>query len=456
MSLQTLASPKESLPRGWMTTQPSLLIREERNGDWGEPPESTGEDANLVKVVRGTDFASAQAGSCIHAPLRRVRTSSIAKRELAAGDILVELSGGSSDQATGRALLIRDGLLHHADHPVLFTNFVKRVRVDTSLVTPEFFWRAWAYAYWQGRTKTYEKRTTGIRNFKYRDFVSSEVFLIPPLPEQRAIARVLRTVQEAIEATERTVEAARELKRSMMEYLFTYGPVPVDQADRVEQQEARFGQVPLSWSIPALEECATVQTGIAKGRRVTSGRTISAPYLRVANVQDGFLDLNEIKSIEIRPGEESRYGLRFGDVLLTEGGDSDKLGRGAIWRDEIPDCVHQNHVFAVRADSALLGSEYLGYLVQTRYSKAYFLNVAHRTTHLACINSAKLKALPVPLPSAPEQQKIARHLEKVDGYLELQIDRAKALGGLFSSLLHNLMTGKVRVTPTEQDMEAGE
>jgi len=297
------------------------------------------------------------------------------------------------------------------------------------------------------------KGSTSRQRVHERDFANFIDVSLPPLPEQRAIARVLRTVQEAIEATERVIEAAKELKRSMMEYLFTYGPVPVDQADQVELQETEFGSVPELWRIIALEKCATVQTGIAKGRKGTTEEMISVPYLRVANVQDGFLDLKEIKSIEIRPSEETRYGLQSGDVLLTEGGDFDKLGRGAIWRDEIPNCVHQNHVFAVRADGVVLSPEYLGCLVQTRYSKRYFLNVAHRTTHLACINSTKLKALPTPLPDMQVQGEIASRLESIDSYLSVETGRRQQLDSLFNSLLHHLMTGKIRVTPTETDRE---
>jgi len=106
-----------------------------------------------------------------------------------------------------------------------------------------------------------------------------------------------------------------------------------------------------------LSECAEVQTGVAKGRRLTSADTISVPYLRVANVQDGFLDLSEIKRIDIRETELNRYLLQAGDVLLTEGGDFDKLGRGFVWNDELPSCVHQNHIFAVRANRHIINPE---------------------------------------------------------------------------------------------------
>ena len=93
--------------------------------------------------------------------------------------------------------------------------------------------------------------------------------------------------------------------------------------------------------------CSEVQTGVAKGRRLNGADTISVPYLRVANVQDGFLDLSEMKSIEIRRSELERYSLQAGDVVLTEGGDFDKLGRGFIWNGEVRCCVHQNHIFAL-------------------------------------------------------------------------------------------------------------
>ena len=116
-----------------------------------------------------------------------------------------------------------------------------------------------------------------------------------------------------------------------------------------------------------------MQTRLAKGRKLEDNHIVTLPYLRVANVQDGYLDLTEIKTIELRSTEVERYKLYPGDVLVTEGGDFDKLGRGFLWNGEIPECVHQNHIFAIRAHKDILMPEYLAYLIQSNYGKAYFL-----------------------------------------------------------------------------------
>ncbi len=198
--------------------------------------------------------------------------------------------------------------------------------------------------------------------------------------------------------------------------------------------QTQFGQVPKHWKVMPLEKCAFVQTGAAKGRKLGDSNTVTLPYLRVANVQDGHLDLTEIKTIRIRESEIERYRLQLGDVVLTEGGDFDKLGRGFIWQEQISDCIHQNHIFAVRPNRDILLPEYLSYLIQSGFGKAYFLSVAHRTTNLASINSTKLKAFPTLIPPLAEQRAIAHTLltiqkakEARQRELELERERKAAL-----------------------------
>jgi type I restriction enzyme S subunit len=282
------------------------------------------------------------------------------------------------------------------------------------------------------------------RSIREVDFTAIPV-TVPDVQERRAIAGVLRTVQRAREACERVLAATRQLKQSLLHHLFTYGPVPFPQAAKVELRTTDFGDVPSSWSVSILSSCAHVQTGVAKGRDLEGSEVVELPYLRVANVQDGRLDLTEMKTIQLRQREVNRFLLQPGDVVLTEGGDFDKLGRGFIWHGQVSPCVHQNHIFAVRADQLKLLPEFLAYLVQSSYGKAYFLSVAHKTTNLACINTAKLKALPVLLPPLSEQREIARQLGAVDAKIAALEKRRAALDALFRSLLEHLMTGRLRL-----------
>lgn len=173
-----------------------------------------------------------------------------------------------------------------------------------------------------------------------------------------------------------------------------------------------------NWQTVKLVDIANVQTGISKSSQRTLKNPIELPYLRVANVQDGFLDLEEIKRINIERENFERYSLRHGDVLLTEGGDFDKLGRGTIWRDEIKDCVHQNHVFVVRTHKKKLLPEYLSLLTSSDYGKKYFVKCSKQSTNLASINSSQLKAFPVLLPRINIQQAIVNIFQTWDTAIE--------------------------------------
>jgi type I restriction enzyme S subunit len=201
------------------------------------------------------------------------------------------------------------------------------------------------------------------------------------------------------------------------------------------------------WAEKTLDQCATIQTGVSKGRKTNQEELVSVPYLRVANVQDGYLDLSEIKEIQVRPQEVARYALQPGDVLLTEGGDFDKLGRGFVWNGELPECIHQNHVFAVRVDQSQLDPHFFAYQAQSLHGKHYFLSVAHKTTNLACINTSKLKAFPVRLPPLSEQQEIVRILSTIKQAITTQERMIQTTSELKHALMQKLFSEGLRGEP---------
>lgn len=350
-------------------------------------------------------------------------------QKLLPGDVVIARIGAT----TGKAYVIRQC------PDAVFASYLIRVRTKPELL-PEFLgFYLQTEDYWKQIDQNKGGRLKGGVNIP---ILQNLTLPLPTLSEQHAIARALRTVQEAREARRQELQLERERKAALMQHLFTHGT----RGNIEAQRKTRFGQVPADWREMLLSECALVQTGAAKGRKFGDSKTINVPYLRVANVQDGYLDLAEIKYISIRESEVERYKLRHGDVVLTEGGDFDKLGRGFVWKEDIPNCIHQNHVFAVRVNREFLMPDFFSYLTQSQYGKAYFLSVAHRTTNLACINSAKLKAFPVLVPNIEEQEAIIKVLELCDAKLSAIEQEVSLLGELFRAMLEELMTGRLSAT----------
>ena len=190
-------------------------------------------------------------------------------------------------------------------------------------------------------------------------------------------------------------------------------------------------------------QMADIASGVTKGRQFVGQPTIVVPYIRVANVQDGFLDLSEVKTIEVLPSDVEALRLQPGDVLMTEGGDFDKLGRGAMWETDIPDCIHQNHVFRVRCNRDNLHPVYLASYIRTAIAKAYFLRCAKKTSNLASINMTQLRATPVACPPVRLQEQFADRASQADGLRARQNQSARESDGLFSSLVQRAFRGEL-------------
>jgi type I restriction enzyme S subunit len=202
--------------------------------------------------------------------------------------------------------------------------------------------------------------------------------------------------------------------------------------------------LPEGWKRIPLANIAEIRSGVAKGKSGLKN-PIRVPYLRVANVQDGHINLDEVKELEIESHQLERYSLKYGDVLMNEGGDFDKLGRGDVWLSQIEPCLHQNHVFAVRPNAHELDSFFLASLAASHYGKVYFLSCAKRSTNLASINSTQLKDFPVLLPPLPEQKKIAQILSTWDKAITTTEQLIANSQQQKKALMQQLLTGKKRL-----------
>ena len=229
----------------------------------------------------------------------------------------------------------------------------------------------------------------------------------------------------------------------------------VETLRKTKQQLAVYRQAVISAAFPEmadkntvrLDEIADISGGITKGRDLSKQETVHLPYLRVANVQNGYLDLSQMKTIELKVSEKEKYLLRSGDVLYTEGGDRDKLGRGTVWNDEIPNCVHQNHVFKARLDLKKANPRYVAYWSMSAFARNYFYNKGKQSVNLASINKTVLSALTLPLPSLPEQEATLREIESrlsVCDSIEKTVDTAlQQAEAMRQSILKKAFEGKL-------------
>ncbi len=257
--------------------------------------------------------------------------------------------------------------------------------------------------------------------------VKSNLVTLPPLPEQRRIASILDQA-----------EALRAKRRDALAHMDDLADATFDNmfGDLVAGGKS-------SRSSCLLGELAEVVSGITKGRKAKDPMRV-VPYLTVANVQDKSIRLHTVKEIAATESEIARYSLRPGDLLLTEGGDPDKLGRGALWAGEIFECIHQNHVFRVRViDPDAIDPFYLSWLVGSTYGKSFFLKAAKQTTGIASINATQLRSFPVLLPPMAIQISFREQLSRLKMHRGKLVENLAHLDELFASLQHRAFRGEL-------------
>jgi type I restriction enzyme S subunit len=250
---------------------------------------------------------------------------------------------------------------------------------------------------------------------------------LPSLEQQRRIAAVLDQA-DALRAKRREALAQLDgLKQSIFIEMFG-DPV----ANSMEWPDTlKLGAV------------ADIVSGVAKGRKIGDVPTRIVPYLAVANVQDKALSLSGVKEIEASEAEIGRYRLLRNDLLLTEGGDPDKLGRGTLWNEELPECIHQSHIFRVRLTNRAVLPLFLNWLVGSARGKKYFLRSAKQTTGIASINMTQLREFPLLLPPLAIQQTFATRIQAIESLKATHRAALAESDALFASLQHRAFAGQL-------------
>ncbi|MGI8496498.1 MAG: hypothetical protein ACR2OG_02800 [Gemmatimonadaceae bacterium] len=253
------------------------------------------------------------------------------------------------------------------------------------------------------------------------------------VPTEAALARAENRDYEPADVLLKRIvaERRRRWEESEMARMIAAGKPPKDDKWKLRYREPVFPDtsglpdLPQGWCWTTLDALGDVKGGVTKGQRRPPGTVVRVvPYLRVANVQRGYLNLKEIKTIAATEEEIIELRLEPGDVLFTEGGDRDKLGRGWVWDGEIELCIHQNHVFRARVPAEAVRPRFLS-AYSNGNAQRYFLAAGKQTTNLASLNLTKLRSLPVPLAPTAEQDRILNELDRLlsieaDGFVTCQ------------------------------------
>ena len=359
------------------------------SGEWGTDDET----GNGIPVLRTTNFTNEGIVNFDNVVTRTITKKNIEDKYLRFGDIILEKSGGSDKQPVGRVVYY-DG----PENKYLFNNFTGLLRVkNTDQWWPRYVFYSLYANYRKGGTRVYENKTTGLHNLKTDVYVSRYEVADVTYDRQKQICENLDKTAGIIRLRQQELKGLDELIKARFVEMF--GDMLIN---------------PMAWKELQLDSLADIVSGITKGRKVKNNELFEVPYMAVSNVKDGYIDWSTVKTIMATHTEIDQYRLMPGDLLMTEGGDPDKLGRGAIIYEPPKDCIHQNHIFRVRLKQEEILSVFMAQYLQHQRAKRYFLGCAKQTTGIASINMKQLKALPVLVPPMRLQKEYVNFVSQVD------------------------------------------
>jgi type I restriction enzyme S subunit len=496
------------LPEGWAETTLEEIVIHVLGGDWGEAPEAAASDPDLVlvRVVRGTEFRDWHRAKGATAALRAVKRSSLAKRRLAAGDLVVEISGGGAGQPVGRTLVIDEEALLRADAPLICNNFCRQVRLHRE-VHSGYVHLALNHLYLNGSFDEHQTQTTNIRNLNFTSFLSGVIIPLPPAPEQKRIVEAARELLVRVQRMQESLGRVPEIRRRFLQSVLAAGYsgrltegwragrpdldplaalLPRTFASRREEYQTACydaeafdrraprrpkNLAPTSWEAPEPLEAPEVPEGwcvLALHdliRRAQYGLSVKAdrdarsgiPMLRMGNIQEGRIDAADLKYVGLKPAETEAYRVRRGDILFNRTNSPELVGKAAVYELDLA-AVFASYLVRIECDERLLASHYLCGWINSPWGRRWARTVRTDCVSQSNINVSRLLTLPVPAPPLAEQHEIVRRIEELfavademERRVEVASDREHKL---WRTLLARAMHGEL--VPTEAELARAE
>jgi type I restriction enzyme S subunit len=362
----------------------------------------------------------------VHLAIRyRLQKKVSPAKSLGQGDILLVGSSGSVHNV-GRAALVPSH-----PYPVLaFASFLAKAKPRAETCD-----RSFLFHLLQSRLVDFAACSKRAADGKFNLQVRQLKRLIvpkPPLPEQRKIAAVLNIIRRAIEATDKVIAATKELKKSLMRHLFTYGPVRYDQADQVPLKETEIGPMPEEWDVATLGQAALLVRD-----KLQPQVAAALPYVGLEHLDTGDSVIRRCgHPTEVR---STKGRFRPGDILY--GKLRPYLDKAAL---AVREGICSTDILILRARGEASASAFLVHLLHTKQFLAFAIGATSGTNHPRT-SWAAISGYRLALPPLPEQREIAETLRATDESIGAEENRKSALESLFKTMLHLLMTGRVRV-----------
>lgn len=269
----------------------------------------------------------------------------------------------------------------------------------------------------------------------YTDGIAQIELLLPPLPEQKKIAAILSSVDDAIAATRKVIEQAEQVKKGLLQTLMTRG------IGHTRFKKTEVGEIPEGWEVSNVGTEFKTQLGKMLSKAARSGPN-QVPYLANAQVQWGRIVLVDLATMHFASAELAKFSLEPGDLLVCEGGEA---GRTAIWEGADFTVSYQKAIHRLRSKGRILPRFLLRYM-RLAHEDGRLTDYTSRTS-IAHLTQEQLRRVRVPVPPIDEQYAITSQFEGVDAVLRRNATTLTHLQTLKRGLLQDLLTGRVRVTP---------
>jgi type I restriction enzyme, S subunit len=445
-------------PETWENTTLDTLIDFVIGGDWGKAADLVDGEYAEILCIRGSEFRNWDQDKGQTASLRKVKKSSLEKRMLREGDILVEISGGGPEQPVGRVVLIDKSVLSFKPNvPKLCTNFLRRVR-PVPAISPEFLNTYLSFYYKSGEIVEYQAGSNNLRNLKLNDYTGINI-PVPPLNEQKRIVAKIETLFGELEAAVASLKKAqaqlKTYRQALLKHAFegkltaAWRAAHADQledahtllhcikAERQARYEAEVAawegngrrgqkprppknlppltpaeldelpQLPAGWAWAAMNEI-WLESVLGKMLDKQKNKGQLKPYLRNINVRWGSFEIDDLLEMRFEPDEVARYGLRDGDFVICEGGEP---GRCAVWRETYyPEIKIQKALHRVRFPeriSPYFAQKYFELCASSKRLEEFFTG-----TTIKHLTGQGLAKLPIPICSFAEQHEILSLLDE--------------------------------------------